>query len=595
MKSQQLHEILSARDISSGDVGIGEEIAVLNDKIEKSFMEGILTTDTPSSIKDTAKLLHSALISYLLRTDPLGTQFDLNQIEEQFGCLKSIFETSGGIDFDDNEADRIAICISDAISKSKSKETSTAGSGCDHDEDDDDLNVDDIYTLSQMIRASKNLIRWNRSMVMQMRKSKTNVSGSDSYVSSTERLCSVGMVSLYMHILQSVMCVSAVSVSTSTQMASLKDSMDDLAKQCSLALFHSTFSQAPEPCCKRALQGFVSELNGVEVIARLLVAPTEGSVNLMLCLIKLVHNIVGTFNNATKFDDALATCDTRTSQLEQQHHYQQQSVKLNLFTILVATLAWALRSESVFPSPNKADRRPDLIIEIIRVLFALRSGNSKTVQKMEAENVEMMTQMGVLIVDILKLPHQDQRCYECKLAVLLLLMNTPKDYGSFLVVNNAIEELLAIFLFQLNTIIVEGAGDLQSESNATIILPILIVLNQLVDGNAQIREQVKNYIFPPEDEANFMTKVEEHRQTVMSTPESKRGGKKNMHPLDAPVGTTRWKLINLMTWTESNVKRCASEFLWNICRKDPNQFMLRCGFGNAVHMLGIKGLYKIPK
>jgi len=110
-------------------------------------------------------------------------------------------------------------------------------------------------------------------------------------------------------------------------------------------------------------------------------------------------------------------------------------------------------------------------------------------------------------------------------------------------------------------------------------------MNQLTDSKHVIRDQVKEYIFPPSAEANFMAKVEEHRQA---------GGKKNVRPLDAPQGTTRWKLIKLMTYTESNVKRCASELLWNICRKDPNEFVLRCGFGNAVHMMGIKGLVQIP-
>ena len=174
-------------------------------------------------------------------------------------------------------------------------------------------------------------------------------------------------------------------------------------------------------------------------------------------------------------------------------------------------------------------------------------------------------------------------------------MDCPKEYGNFLIVNHAIQDILSIFWFQLNTIVIEGAGDVQSERNATVILPVLVVLNQLVVSHGAIMTQVKDYIFPQEDEKGFMAKVEEYRHTVVSAPENERAGKKNMHPLDAPVGTTRWKLIKLMTWTESNVKRTASELLWSLCNKDPNQFMLRCGFGNAVHLLGIKGLYKIPK
>lgn len=65
-------------------------------------------------------------------------------------------------------------------------------------------------------------------------------------------------------------------------------------------------------------------------------------------------------------------------------------------------------------------------------------------------------------------------------------------------------------------------------------------------------------------------------------------------PLDAPWGSLRWKLIKLMTSNDSNLKRCASELLWTICGSS-DKFVRRTGYGNAVHMLGIKGLVQLPK
>ncbi len=585
-KSQELRDVLSKRK------GLGEDIeawSAVNEKIETSMMERILTADTPESIKVTAQLLHSTLISCLLRTKKFRIDFDLNELKEKFNYLESNFETDGLLieTKDESEANDIASFFAETISTSKEVFRAADATNDIESIDNNARNdfLDDIHILSHMIRASKNLIRWNRILFMQKSRSKAGISAS-SYASSTNILCSVGMVSLYMNIAQTIICDPVRSGSPQST-TTLNKTLDNLAKQSALALFHSTFSQAPEPCCKKALRSLVSELNGCEVVAKLLVAPNDCSVNLMLVVMRLLHNLVGAGpDNAVQINKALVACDTS---------HLGGLPKFNLLSILVVTLAWSLRSEPTFPSPSSDDKRPDLIIEITRVLFALRNGNSKAAQHMELENQEIMTQMGVLIVDILKLPNRDQRCYECKLAALSLLMNYSGDFGGFLVANNAIEELLAIFWFQLNVIVVEGAGDVQSESNATMILPILIVLNQLVSARAHIKDQVKNYIFPPEDEKNFMAKVEEHRQEIMNTPESKRGQKKNMHPLDAPEGTTRWKLIKLMTWTESNVKRYASELLWNLCKKDPNEFMLRCGFGNAVHFLGIKGLYKIPK
>jgi hypothetical protein len=200
-----------------------------------------------------------------------------------------------------------------------------------------------------------------------------------------------------------------------------------------------------------------------------------------------------------------------------------------------------------------------------------------------------------MVVHILQLPNQDQRLYNCKLASLLLLMNESSSYAELLVEHHVVDELLTIFWFQLNKLLIEHAGEVHSERNATIVLPILIVLNQLVTCNHAVWEQVKEYIFPPSgQDSSFLEKLHMHHKIDSVNPGENVEGKKNMHPVDAPVGTTRWKLIKLMTFAESNVKRCASELLWNLCREDPTEFVNRCGFGNAVHLLGIKGLYSIP-
>ena len=540
-------------------------------------------------MNDAAKMLHSKLMTFILHQDPWelccgsysndadNLKIDWEaEAEAKVKALNDDINSSTDINSfmnqSDQEADRVATSISETISKFSMDIANDSTSA----ETRDPVLVQNTCLCAQLIRACKNLTRWNRILFVQSNKTSTSTVPGPSFVTSTERLCSVGMISIYLSLLQAMLCNP-----TPQQLLSMHEARDDVARQCATALFHSTLGQAPEPCCKKALAAFVSRLDGVQVMSRLLILPCSCSVNVMLGLVKIVHNLVGTLSNVMeKFDAALLKEASGGDTIVTQQY------KLNLFTILVSTLAWSLRSDPRFPSQDPADRRSDLLIEIIHVLFALRSvGSKSSMEQMEQENQEMMTQMGVLIVDILKLPNQDQRGYDCKLAVLLLLMNAPATYGKFLVVNDVIGELLSILWLQLNTIVVERAGSVHSEQNAAFILPILIVLNQLTDSNHVIRDQVKEYIFPPSAEANFMAKVEEHRQA---------GGKKNVRPLDAPQGTTRWKLIKLMTYTESNVKRCASELLWNICRKDPNEFVLRCGFGNAVHMMGIKGLVQIP-
>ena len=63
-----------------------------------------------------------------------------------------------------------------------------------------------------------------------------------------------------------------------------------------------------------------------------------------------------------------------------------------------------------------------------------------------------------------------------------------------------------------------------------------------------------------------------------------------IHPVDAPVGTMRAMLCALMTDLEPTVKRCASELLWVLCDEQADEFTMRTGFGNAVHMLQLRGI-----
>jgi hypothetical protein len=179
-----------------------------------------------------------------------------------------------------------------------------------------------------------------------------------------------------------------------------------------------------------------------------------------------------------------------------------------------------------------------------------------------------------------------------KLAVVSLLLNAPVEYSSYLLDNGGIEPLVDILSYQSSLVVVERTGS--STNDAAAIVPILLTLLRLVESNELIRKVVKDAIFPPNAEATFEQRVSDE---MTKTTQQSGGGKvnaKNMAPLDAPKGTLRWKLICLMTWTESNVKRAACELLWALCDGNATQFVLRTGFGNAVYFLGIKGCVSLP-
>ena len=242
------------------------------------------------------------------------------------------------------------------------------------------------------------------------------------------------------------------------------------------------------------------------------------------------------------------------------------------------------------------DQRWDVAIEIIRVLFALQNRHKSAYNKINERYPHIMTQLGVIIADILHLPNNDDRdghnrLYECKNTALIILLDAPKEFSHFLLINHCIGPLLTMLWIQLNHVVIEQEGMIQSQSNAVSILPILILLNKLCQENDEIKKVIKEEIFPSEHDNDIQSTDDTEKRAADVTLKNS----KNMNPIDAPKGTTRWKLIKLMTWTESNVKRCSSELLWTLCDGDSKEFVLRTGFGNAVHMLGLKGLVNIPK
>ncbi|KAL7537038.1 hypothetical protein ACHAWF_005641, partial [Thalassiosira exigua] len=240
-----------------------------------------------------------------------------------------------------------------------------------------------------------------------------------------------------------------------------------------------------------------------------------------------------------------------------------------LAEVLVATLAWAFRSDPPFPV-DRSDRRPDLVVEILRALYALDSCHPSKRRPPK----ETMTQIGIALADLLRLPSSDARCYEIKLAVVPLLLNAPREYAGYLVERGAIKPLADVLSYQTSLVVVEKTRS--SAEDAAAVVPILLAMLHIVQSNPSAKEAVRDEVFPPDAEEAFRAKA----AAELADGGGGKVGAKNMAPLDAPRGTLRWKLIRLMTHVETNAKRAACELLWALCDGDPTAFVLRTGFGN---------------
>ena len=425
-----------------------------------------------------------------------------------------------------------------------------------------------LILVAELLRTTKNVIRCNRIIFSKSESFRESAP----YCNPVRRIQSVGMIHLYLHLLKG-------NFRMGTKLEDDSSIRDDIARYSSHSLLHATFTYPTLAESSKGLSALIKHHNWVFVLVKLILIPND--IPLMVSLIRHLHNLLGSQPKIlTEIDlaveqltNGINNSDTDPSQDEN-----------NLLKVIVSTLAWTLRSEPTFPGSHNSDRRSDLVIEILRVLFVISNFKDVSLNKLDESNLDSMTHVGNILLDLINLPSENVRSFKCKLSAICLLMDAPSGYIHFLVKNKAIGSLIEVLEIQLNDAVVEPFNSVYIAGNETALLPILIVLKQMSKLNSEVKTLVKNTLFPLENEGNFIEAKSKKGKDV-----------KNMKPIDAPNGTLRWKIIQLMTWTESNVKRCASELLWTLCDSNPTEFILRTGFGNAIHMLGIKGVVDIKK
>ena len=401
----------------------------------------------------------------------------------------------------------------------------------------------EMKNLAELLRACKNLLRWYLQIFL-------NVTGPVLPL-PLRRLQSHGMIELYLLIIQR----------TAGQPRS--DARQQAAKHACLSLFYSTYNPSGNEQQIQRAQEHLVEIGFVEIALCLLLQ--NNSIEVLLSLVRLVHNLVTSLPGMAELVE-----ETRAKYTESDAPWAPPARdEIDLRSLLVSVLMWASKATPAFPGEAN-DRRTDLVVEILRIFYVLRAGRY----------VESESSTAELIAYFIKLPNSEERAYRCKLAAITLLMDAPGEYSEKMVEQKHVLPLLAVLDIQV-TRVVELS---QSSSAATAaVVPILSVVNKFCIHSKAFRNKTKLFIFPAEAEERFMHLVAEA--------ESRHT--KNMHPLDAPIGTLRWKLINLMKSTESHIKRTSGELLWTICDQKEQDFIRRVGLGNALPILSAKGLVQL--
>eukprot|EP00903_Cladosiphon_okamuranus_P007566 g7340.t1 len=309
-------------------------------------------------------------------------------------------------------------------------------------------------------------------------------------------------------------------------------------------------------------------LGGLDMLVGLLQASRPASVLYFACRI---FNVVGT-SNPTAFNELKKTQD--------------------LLQLLLSVLASCVRCTQP-PFPRGEDRLK-LMVQALQGLFLLGVRFTKE-EKEKALEGDKMKRLGHVLVDILHLDHAELDVFMAKLQVLNLLLDMPGGFAVVLLERGCLPRVLQLVELQLVRQAFQD-GDVDAAAELT---PALLVLNKLVLASEDSREALKRAIFPPEADKVWKERLEREQKELMSlTGDDRRRAEKfakdkRVHPVDAPKGSLRARLLKQMTATESSSKTAVSELLFNLCG-DEEEFTTRCGFGNAVNTLRLRGKISVP-
>ena len=365
------------------------------------------------------------------------------------------------------------------------------------------------------------------------------------------------------------------------------------ARHASLLLFYVTFSPlAPnDQATQKAHEYLVAGLDFIPKVLKLLTYESGMSAALALSLIRNVHNLMVSYSGAAPaLKESFLPYDETTAKAPWNPKKDDNTDGLITYpSVFRDILIWSLNTPDLPPFPgSKDDRRADLVVEILGILFAMGGSDVTRALRYPAPNVSLSE---LVITALQKLDSTDLRCRQVQLSTITIMMDACPSFATFLVEHNAVKSLFEITEKQMDMVLDSSQFD---NATTAALIPSLAVLYKFSAGNPTFRDAAKEIVFPPSQEEHFQKLVAEHQAAPGVIGQGVTAAAKNMHPLDAPQGTLRWKLIRLMTWTESNIKRYASELLWALSEQDPKEFVHRTGLGNAMAFLGAKGMVQLP-
>jgi Guanine nucleotide exchange factor synembryn len=351
----------------------------------------------------------------------------------------------------------------------------------------------------------------------------------------------------------------------------------DMGRFASQLLFYTSYRTSTtwrdDDKIKESYEYLVHTCHFFSEILRVLLQTDQ--IRLQLSLVKVIHNSCVCFPSLkSSILEATSTVESLPNPAAWISKTTSSMTFKDAFWNMIESQISGSCESPMFPD-SKDSRRVELVVEILRIFYALKVGTELT---NDLKNVSV-------VMEILCLDTMDEQCYECQLNLINVLMDTNAHPLSESIV--ASQKATAVLSFALERQIgVVVDSNITDDRAVPAVVPILVVLNKYCKANSLMRKVLFEHIFPVSAEDTY--------KKLMTDELAKNNGKaKNMSPLDAPKGSLRWKMIQLLVNPQSFVKRVTGELFWTLCNEDSQQFIFRVGMGNALPFLGIKGVLPV--
>lgn len=296
---------------------------------------------------------------------------------------------------------------------------------------------------------------------------------------------------------------------------------------------------------------------------------------LLLSLVRNIHNAAATFVGQVETFKSLRLPQDEKIATAKWVDESDNTID-GLESALAGACVWCVTGSSFPPFPGQAgDLRAEVVVTILRCLYALHVDAT----------LDQDSLMGRLTRLLLELKSDDPQVYQCQLQFVQLFSGCSANFVTAIMEKGLHERMFAMLQKQVDEA-VSGTTAAVADANASL-LPILSVVYEFCVSDTSYRKLFGIYVFPEADEP-------EYQRLKDRANENGRPASTNMKPLHAPPGTFRFNLISLLAFPHTQIKRITGELFWLLCGSDAQEFVSRVGMGNAMPILGAKGLTSLP-